>query len=155
MQSTKSHDVHNTDTGAALPSGFPAGGAGPSSGATGRPKRAAAQQVCCRSAVDAVRQHAKLLACARRCSACDVKAPQAACCLASHNASFQPKARLPMLQGGVRSLGDLQDEDGDSDSSGDQGNELFTGGAKRYPLDVIHSTCTVAIVLVAPSAVRY
>ena len=38
------------------------------------------------------------------------------------------------LQGGVRSLGDLQDEDGDSDSSGDQGNELFTGGAKRCSL---------------------
>ena len=31
----------------------------------------------------------------------------------------------------MRSLGDLRDEEEDSDSEGEQGNELFTGGAKR------------------------
>ncbi len=33
-------------------------------------------------------------------------------------------------QGGVRSLGDLQD-DSNSEDEGDQSNELYTGGAKR------------------------
>ena len=50
MQGAELHDVHGTDAGASAPSGFAAGGAGPSSGATGRPKRAAAQKVlmlCC------------------------------------------------------------------------------------------------------------
>jgi hypothetical protein len=48
MQGTEAHDVHGADAGAARPSGFTTGGAGPSSGATGRPKRAAAQQVLLR-----------------------------------------------------------------------------------------------------------
>jgi hypothetical protein len=56
----------------------------------------------------------------------------AKCCTALLDAgALQPKFPVPMLQGGVRSLGDLHDDDADSDSSGDQGNELFTGGAKR------------------------
>jgi hypothetical protein len=144
MHGAELHDVHGADAGTAAPGGFAAGGAGPSSGATGRPKRAAAQKVltrccaCCAcgtacsmwlSASVSIAQFTPALALLARHAERHVPASPIWCRVSSGQGSA-----AHTLQGGVRSLGDLQDEDGNSDSSGDQGNELFTGGAKRCSL---------------------